>query len=133
MDFHHIGIACNDIQTTKEALGNLFPLRQEGEVIYDPEENVEVCMVELANHLKLELIQGSLVNTLINRGMTYYHLCFCVDDLDMSIRYLTERGSLVAKAPRSATLFRGKRVAFLYTPIGLVELLEEGCEDSPAE
>ena len=35
------------------------------------------------------------------------------------------RGGVLVSEPKPAVLFGGRRVAFLYTRIGLIELLEE--------
>ena len=130
MEFHHIGVACQDIQRYKEVLVKLFSISNESDIIQDSEQDAELCMVELNNGLKLELIQGKPVENLIKKGITYYHLCFSVDNIDEAIEHMSSRNSLIVKEPKPAILFSGKKVAFLHTPIGLIELLEKKNEDS---
>lgn len=124
IEFHHIGLACKDIKSFKEALRNLFQISHETEIVDDPEQNAKVCIVEILNGLKLELIQGKPVENLVKKSITYYHLCFRVDNIDETIEYLSQKGCLLIQKPKPATLFNGQRVAFLYTPIGLIELFE---------
>lgn len=125
MAFHHIGIACRDIQGFKEILKKMFPRSQESDIVYDPEQDASVCMVALGNGLNLELIQGKTVENLVNKGITYYHLCFSVDNIDEAIEYMSSRGCMTVKESRPAVLFNGGKVGFLHTPLGLIELVEK--------
>jgi methylmalonyl-CoA/ethylmalonyl-CoA epimerase len=125
MEFHHIGIACRDIQGFKEILKKMFPGSQESDIVYDAEQGTRLCMVALGNGLNLELIQGKTVENLIKKGITYYHLCFSVDNIDEAIEYLSSRGCMTVKESKPAALFSGKKVAFLHTPLGLIELVEK--------
>lgn len=125
MNFHHIGIACKDINNVKQLLRVLFEISYESNLIFDPEQNAKLSMVELANGLKLELIQGKPVENIIKKGINYYHLCFCVPDIEDFVKYLISKDAILVKELKPALLFNGRRVAFLHTPIGLIELLEE--------
>jgi methylmalonyl-CoA/ethylmalonyl-CoA epimerase len=125
MKFHHIGIACKDIESVKNSLAQLFPLAILGDVTYDRVQDAKLCMIELEDGTKLELIQGKPVESLLKKNYTYYHLCFSVANLDETIRDFNSKGVLSVADPAPACLFGGSRIAFLYTPMGLVELLED--------
>lgn len=133
MKFHHIGIACRDIRKYREFLGQLFTVSRESEIVTDSEQDASVCMIELENGLKLELIQGAKVEQVIRKGVTFYHLCFSVSNIDATVQELAARNCLVVREPAPAVLFGGKRVAFLNTHIGLIEIMEECDEDSSSQ
>ena len=125
MRLHHIGIACQSIVDFKARLGGLFPITKEGPIVKDPVQDATLCMVEIGGGLRLELIEGSPVQNALKKNITYYHLCFSVTDIDVTIQSMQEKGCVLVSPSKPAVLFHGKKVAFLYTPMGLIEFLEE--------
>ena len=133
MNFHHIGIATEEIKDCKAVLESMCDVKQASGVIFDPEQGAYLCMLELANGFKFELVQGKVVEHLVKKGITCYHLCFCVADIEAEVKRLTADNALLIKNPAPAVLFNGRKVAFLQTQIGLIELLEQRDEHRPAE
>ncbi len=125
MRFHHIGIACRDIEEGKKNLQKLFSALEFGQTLFDKEQDVSLCMARVADGLSLELIAGEPVRKLVEKNVSYYHLCFEVDDIESAISDMTGNGAILVSEPKPAVLFGSKRVAFLYSPAGLVELVEE--------
>jgi methylmalonyl-CoA/ethylmalonyl-CoA epimerase len=120
---HHVGIACRDIRKTLEFLTRTHRLQGTPQIIYDPSQDAEVCLVTTADGARTELVSGRVVENLIKKGMSYYHVCYEVEDMDAAIAWLKEQHCLLVSPPIPAVLFDDRKVAFLYSPIGLIELL----------
>jgi len=125
MRFHHIGIACRDIEEGKKNLQKLYSGIEFGQTVFDKEQDASLCMARVAGGLSLELIAGEPVRKLVEKNVSYYHLCFEVDDINGAIKEMTKNGAIMVSEPKPAVLFGSKLVAFLYSPTGLVELVEE--------
>lgn len=123
MRHHHVGCACKDIEKTAEKLCKLFSAER-GQTIYDPEQDANLCMLTMPDGTFVELVSGNVVEGYLKKRMSYYHICYEVDDLEDAIDSLGSKGAVVVSSPKPAILFDGRRVAFVMTPIGLVELLE---------
>ncbi len=77
----------------------------------------------LRDGTKFELVSGEIVANLVKKSMSYYHVCYEVDDIDSAIAQMEKNSCRIVSGPIEAALFDQRRVAFLYSPIGLVELL----------
>jgi len=124
MRIHHIGIACQDIDVELRRIERVHSLTHCSGIVYDRSQEAHVCYLEIEGGIPLELISGKKVASFVARGMTYYHLCYEVNDMDVEIDRLRGGGALLVSPPTPAVLFEGRRVAFMYMPYGLVELLE---------
>ena len=125
MKFHHLGIACRDIAKTKEWVKCRFPVISEGTVIFDPLQEAQVLLLSLKDGSAIELISGKPVEDFLKRGIHLYHSCFVVKDIHKVIEEFKKDGAVVVSSAKEAVLFNQKKVAFLLTPIGIIELLEE--------
>jgi len=121
MKFHHIGIATKDIAKTKVWVEQHFQVKKVSKLLYDPRQNAHLQMIETVD-VNIELVSGNVVEKFINKGVTYYHICYEVDDIEDTIKSF--KSSLVISQPTKAILFDNRKVAFLMTPIGIIELLE---------
>ena len=124
MKLHHIGIVCKDIQKEKERLKNFHQINHETEIVHDELQNADLCMLNVDDNVNLELIAGPVVEKFIAKGIQYAHLCWEVDDIEQAIAQNKEKGALLVSEPKPAVLFDMKKVAFMYFPYGLVELIE---------
>jgi len=123
MKFHHIGIACRNIDDEIANISKINQVIKKSPVVFDVEQNAELALLTLADGTNLELISGKQVETLLKKNITYYHLCFEVDDIDTEIERLVTEGALLISAPKPAVLFNGRKVAFLNVSYGIIELL----------
>ena len=121
MRFHHIGIATKDIAKTINWVKQHFQVQKVSELLYDPKQDAHLQMIETVD-ANIELVSGNVVEKFINKGITYYHICYEVDDIEEAINSF--KNSLIISKPTEAILFDNRKVAFLMTPIGIVELLE---------
>jgi methylmalonyl-CoA/ethylmalonyl-CoA epimerase len=125
MRLHHVGIACREMEAGSAAIRKLYDVVEVSPVVFDPHQNAEVRLLTLRDGSHLELVAGERVRGLLQRGFTYYHLCYEVPDLAAGIAKLREGGAMLVSEPKPAPLFQNRAVAFLQTVLGLVELLEE--------
>jgi methylmalonyl-CoA/ethylmalonyl-CoA epimerase len=126
--FHHIGVACRDIAKTKElylAMGYKdFP------VVEDPVQHVRVCFLENESAPRIELLEpldqeSPVSRTLSMVGVSPYHLCYEVKDIEEAINRLRARRFILVNGPVEAPAMDGRRIAFLFNKNnGLIEIVE---------
>jgi methylmalonyl-CoA/ethylmalonyl-CoA epimerase len=123
MTFHHVGIACRDIAAELKQIVLIHDVVETSPVVFDEGQQAELVLVTLADGTHLELISGKQVEGILKKNITYYHLCFEVDDILAEIGRLEEQGAKVLSLPRPAPLFENREVAFLHVSYGIIELL----------
>ncbi|MGN0739651.1 MAG: VOC family protein [Treponema sp.] len=126
--FHHIGIACYDINETAQ-----FYLSQgytKTETVYDPIQNVYICFLKKDSATCVELISpynesSPICKNLQKNGVSPYHICYEVSDLEETVLELKKQKFLIVSKPAPAVAFGGSRVCFLFSKnVGLIELVE---------
>lgn len=128
MKFHHIGVAVKDISAT--ATVYVAGGYRQSEVIFDPEQNVNICWLTKDGMPVVELLEPvndtSPVNkTLEKNGVTPYHTCYVVDDIDNAVKELRKMKYVIVSKPVEAVAIHCCKVCFLYNKnIGLIELVE---------
>ncbi len=128
LHFHHIGIACRDIEKT---LGFYRVLGYEASAVTDdPIQQVRVCFLVKGGEPRLELLEpvgddSPVKRTLETAGVTPYHLCYEVEDITAAIDELRRQRFLLVSGPVPACAMDDRRVAFLFKKDnGLIELVE---------
>lgn len=125
MKFHHIGIACEDIAKGTAFVEGVYGIQSKSEVIFDPKQNALLCMLYTHDNSSIELISGPQVAGLVKKRIALYHTCWEVENLESAIQSFCENGATLISEPKEAILFDNRRVAFLISDLGIVELLEE--------
>ena len=120
MKFHHIGIATKDLKKSLEFVQKNFEVINFSEEIYDEKQDATLQMIETKD-VNIELVTGTVVEKLIKAKTSYYHICYEVEDIYKAIEEF--QGAILVSSPKEAVLFDNRLVAFLMTPLGLVELL----------
>jgi methylmalonyl-CoA/ethylmalonyl-CoA epimerase len=123
MRFHHIGIACRNIDEEIANISRIHQVVKKSPVIFDQQQNAELVLLTLADGTSIELITGKQVETFLKKNITYYHICFEVDDINAEIDRLVNEGAFLISSPKPAVLFNNKEVAFLNVSYGMIELL----------
>ncbi len=125
---HHIGCVVADIDV---AIAEHRGIHQGSvtEKILVSSQNVWVCFAELHPGFYIEFIQsageGSAVERLQKKGITYYHLGYKTPGISESIAVLESQGFKLMNT-FSSEAFDGKQCAFLFGSDGrLIELIEE--------
>ena len=127
--FHHIGIACFDIDEAKafyELIGyGASPVKD------DPIQDIRICFLKKEGAPMLELLAPIDENSPVNRiletqGVTPYHICYEVDDIDTMMTLLRKQYKFVRVSKAApACAIDNRRVAFLFRKdVGLIELVE---------
>ena len=134
MRLHHIGIASNNIQEAIERHKALFGLRQVTSVVEDPVHKVSAVLLSDARGVFIELIapltDDSPVSNILKKGISLYHVCYLVENLDETLKKIRRKAVVISK-PAPAKLYGGRRVAFVYTLDNyVVEFLEEKIRDA---
>jgi methylmalonyl-CoA/ethylmalonyl-CoA epimerase len=126
--FHHLGVAVKDI--SKSA-----PIYKDGgynvsDIIYDPVQNVNICWLTKETMPTVELLapvdeSSPICKILEKNGVTPYHVCYVVDNIDAAIADLRKQKYVLVSNPVEAVAIHNCKVAFLHhRNIGLIELVE---------
>ena len=127
MKFHHIGIACSDITKTVKFLNSTFNIINMTGIYFDKNQNVDLCLLTDDFGLNIELVSGKTVEKFVKNKQYLYHNCWEVASLEKAIKHFCDNGAVMISEPKPAILFDNRNVSFLYTKIGIIELLEEKC------
>ncbi len=125
MKLHHIGIACKNIEEQKEKLMTYHDIKETSEIVFDEEQESQLCLLTLEDGSRLELISGKPVEKFVEKGISYCHVCYEVSDLNKKMIEFQNEGGIIVSHPKPAKLFNMRQVAFIYLSYGLIELLEE--------
>jgi len=126
--FHHIAVACHDIEKTAKKY-ELFGYRQ-GPIVYDDIQQVNVCFLDAVGMPSLELISSDneknpVKKILDKNGVIPYHFCFITENLEDGIHHLMNEGFIRVSEPAEAIAIDKRKIAFMYSPdSGLIELIE---------
>jgi len=126
--FHHIGIAVKNISETAALYINAG--YENTETVFDPVQNVHICFLSKSGMPTLELLapndeKSPVYTTLQKNGVTPYHFCYEVDDIEETVCKLRKMRYVVISKPIPAVAMGGRRVCFLFNKkIGLIELVE---------
>ena len=93
-DFHHIGIATYDIDDTAQFYISAGYAKTETTI--DPIQNIKICFLSKEGMPLIELLapvdDNSPVNkTLEKMGVSPYHCCYCVENMDEAIGKLKKQ------------------------------------------
>jgi methylmalonyl-CoA/ethylmalonyl-CoA epimerase len=126
--FHHIGVACRDIEKTKTFYLELGYVATP--TVDDPLQHVRVAFLVKPGEPRLELLeplddQSPVLRTLSASGVSPYHMCYMVEDIEEAVASLRQRRFLLVNGPVPACAMNNCRVAFLFhKDTGLIELVE---------
>jgi len=123
MKFHHVGVACRNIDEEIVNISKIHQIIKKSLVVFDKEQNAELVLLTLSDGTNIELISGKPVETLLKKTITYYHLCYEVDDINLEIERLVNEHAFLISPPKPAILFDNRKVAFLNVSYGMIELL----------
>lgn len=125
--FHHLGVACRNLDAEARALGALG-YQQEGEEFVDPVQGVRGRFL-VGPGPRLEILvalgESQVLSPWLATGVKIYHQAFEVENFEAAIIQLTaQRGKLVT-GPVPAVAFGGRRICFVMMPnLMLIELIE---------
>lgn len=127
MIFHHIGLACSDLDRAT-AVQALAGYRPEGASFEDALQKVRLRFL-VGGGPRLELLvplsEDSPVVRVLAHGTRLYHQAYEVTHLEAGIVALRAQGFKLTCPPTPAVAFEMRRIAFLLAPtLDLFELIE---------
>jgi len=134
---HHVGFVVANIETAMPGFLRSLAADWDGQVFHDPLQKVKVAFLATrAEDARIELIEpvgedSPVLRFLQERGGGLHHVCYEVAGLEEQLAEFRSRGAVIAKRPKPAVAFGGRRIAWVITPEKLlVELLEETIEQA---
>lgn len=131
LQFHHIGIATDDIEKSISLYEVLGYVSQGLRTVIDPIQKVELAFMFRENHPLIELVSplddNSPVRSILNKMRTTpYHTCYEIPVIEESIKDLKKERFVLVQKPTPAIAFNNRKIAFLFhKSFGLIELLEK--------
>lgn len=124
----HIGYLVKDIQESIAQMAFLG-YQQISEIVYDPYRDIDICFMQNQGYT-IELItpksEQSVIAKLAKKiGVSPYHICYDVTNIDSAVQELRERGYIPTGEKLQAPALGNHDAVFLYHPhVGIVELVE---------
>ena len=126
--FHHIGIACRNISKTVAFYTSMGYAASP--VVPDELQHVNVCFLDKEGAPRIELLEpldeeNPVARTLAAMGVSPYHMCYEVDDVNEAISALRRQRFILVSGPVAACAMQDRLIAFLFNKnTGLIELVE---------
>jgi methylmalonyl-CoA/ethylmalonyl-CoA epimerase len=128
---HHVGFVVASIENEMPGFLRSLAAQWNGRIFDDPQQRVKVAFLTTRpEDPQLELVEPAGENSpvfhfLQDRGGGLHHTCYEVGNLDEQLASFRSRGAIIAKRPKPAVAFEGRRIAWVLTPQKLlIELLE---------
>lgn len=124
--FHHIGVACRNLDAEERAFGLLGYHRERPEFC-DPIQGV-VGRFVIGGGPRLELLRNrsepGVLSAWLRKGVRFYHLAYETGDLGQAAAQLLVAGAKALMEPVPAVAFDGRLICFYMLPnLSLVELI----------
>lgn len=128
LEFHHVGLVVESIETSKQLYSLLFGTNNISNVFKIDSQKVNVCFVKVGPSSFIELVEPigeeSQVYKLLKKRISYYHVAYKVNQIEEAVVRL-ESMDYKAMDFFNSEAFEGKRCIFLFTPEAhLIELIE---------
>lgn len=127
--FHHIGVATPSIEKTSYLYIKAgYDL---SETIIDSVQNVRIAFLTKKNMPAIELLEpidktSPVFNVILRSGVTPYHFCYEVSNIDDSIERLEAMNYNPISPPVEAIALGNKKICFLHhKDAGLIEIVSK--------
>jgi methylmalonyl-CoA/ethylmalonyl-CoA epimerase len=115
IEFHHVGVATDDINSEIDFFRSLG-YEIEGDRFVDPLQGVTGCFM-VGSGPRVELIQdmpgSKTVAGFVNGRAKIYHIAYLVDDLSVAHEIITKLRGVIVRDKLASTAFYGKSVMFV--------------------
>jgi methylmalonyl-CoA/ethylmalonyl-CoA epimerase len=131
---HHVGYVVASIEQAMPGFVRSLAATWDEQVIYDPLQKVKVAFLTTrVEDPQIELVEpageDSPVLRFLQQGGGLHHVCYEVADLEEQLVEFRSRGAVIARRPKPAVAFGGRRIAWVITAEKLlVELLEQSSQ-----
>lgn len=123
----HVGYLTGDINSTAKEFERLGYVA--GDVVDDDIQRTKICFLTKPGEVRIELVQPyednkTMQKMLAKRGVTPYHMCYEVDDVDLEYDKLIEGNWTALFKPVAASAFDNRKICYLWnSEIGFIELV----------
>jgi methylmalonyl-CoA/ethylmalonyl-CoA epimerase len=133
--FHHVGFVVASIAQSARSLADALDADWDEQIIHDPNQAVRVTFLRSrrAGDPLFELVEPAGENTpvlaFLEQGGGLHHICYEVESLEAALTRIRACGALIARQPKPAVAFGGRRIAWVYTKQKLlIEYLERSLD-----
>ncbi len=124
----HIGYLTDSIESTREAFA-LLGYRADA-IVDDDTQQTRICFLRKAGDVTVELVEpyaeNKTMQKMLKKGVSPYHTCFTVSDMDAACRYLEANGFAPLFAPVEAPAFGNRLICYFWRrETGLIEVVSE--------
>lgn len=129
LKYHHTGIIVDSINDSAKIYAGVFGAGSVSPTYYVSSQGVNVCFVKVGEENYIELVEPSGENTVIEnmkkKGITYYHVGFLADDIEVETEKLRAVGYLQLNSFKSEA-FGNRACSFLISSqMHLIELIQK--------
>ena len=125
----HVGYLTGDILSTAKAFEKLG--YQMGEIVDDDTQRTRICFLTKPDEVRVELVEPyednkTMLKMLAKRGVTPYHICYEVDDVDSEYEQLIQEDWTALFKPVAAPAFGNRKICYFWnSEIGFIELVNK--------
>lgn len=130
MDYkiEHIGYLTEDIVSTAKTF-SAFGYSAEA-TVNDDTQKTRICFLRKQGEVPIELVEpyeeNKTMNKMLKKGVSPYHTCFCVSDINSAFDELSNLGFTPLFLPVEAPAFNNRLICYFWkSDIGLIELVNE--------
>lgn len=120
MRLHHVAYVTRNVEEKAAQLTTMFGFRPTGPVSIDPVQGVRYQFMKTGDDGLVELLEPhgekSPIQRHLDNGGGLFHICYEIDDLDVTLQHLRDTGeAVVVRDPVPAPAFEQRRIAFVVT------------------
>lgn len=124
----HIGYVTKNIEKTAATFTLLG--YEAGEVVNDDTQKTRICLLKKEGEVDIELVEPYPENEtmlkMLKKGVTPYHVCYRVPDVQIAFGQLKESGFTPLFSPVAAPAFNNRLICYFWkNDMGLIEIVEE--------
>ncbi|NDP22089.1 MAG: VOC family protein [Paludibacter sp.] len=127
--FHHVGYATKSIEKTSKVFQELgYTI---SDTSFDTLQHVKIALLKKKDSPQIELVEmideTSPVSKILEKnGVTTYHVCYEVQDIELAIAELRKQKFVLLFNPVVAVALDNRLICYLFhKDVGLIELLQK--------
>ena len=123
----HIGYITKSIEKTAETFKVLGYVAED--IVNDDTQKTRICFLRKAGEVSIELVEpypeNATMQKMLKKGVTPYHTCYTVHDVQAVYEKLTDLGFAPLFSPVEAPAFGNRLICYFWkNDIGLIEVVE---------
>ena len=125
----HIGYLTGSILETSKVFEILGYVA--GDTVNDDTQQTKICFLKKEGEPTIELVEPykgnkTMLKMLAKRGVTPYHMCYEVEDIDAELEKLITKNWTALFKPVEAPAYNNRKICYFWnSEIGFIELLNK--------